>query len=103
MVYEPERVVLDVSAEKDCILILQDTDYPGWTAHVDGRRRPIEGTDLGVRALTLEAGRHTVEMEYKPSSLRYGLILSCLGLVMTVAYATRTAIRQKRQQQRRAG
>jgi hypothetical protein len=95
MLYEPEKVVLDVHAEKACILIFQDTDYPGWEASIDGRRRPIERTDLGVRALTLEQGDHIVVMEYKPSSLRYGVMLSCLGLVLTVVYATKKAIRQK--------
>lgn len=92
--YRPEAVVLDVSADRDCILVFQDLAYPGWQALVDGRERRILRTDVGVRALELGAGRHRVVLEFKPLSFRMGLVLTCLGLVLTVLYAKKAKIQQ---------
>ena len=92
--YRPEAVVLDASSDRDCILVFQDLAYPGWQARVDGRESRILKTDVGVRALELRAGRHRVTMEFKPLSFRIGLVLTCLGLVLTVLYAKRAKIQQ---------
>jgi hypothetical protein len=87
--YQPERVILDVRADKDCFLLFQDTYYPGWKAYVDGGETRILDTDIGMRAIELEAGNHAVEMKYAPTSLLIGLILTCAGLVLSFVYARR--------------
>jgi uncharacterized membrane protein YfhO len=78
---------MDVSAERDCFLFFQDVFYPGWRAYVDGTETEIMRTGLGIRALELGRGQHLVEMTYQPGSLKYGLILTCAGLILSVAYA----------------
>jgi hypothetical protein len=85
--YRPETVVLEVSSDRDCIVLFQDLDYPGWTATVDGRNQDMLRTDVGVRAIQLGSGKHRVVMEYKPMSFRVGLVLTCLGILLTVLYA----------------
>jgi hypothetical protein len=87
--YEPETVIVDVSSDRDCVMVFQDLHYPGWRATVDGRRHSLLRTDLGVRAVQLGAGRHRVVMEFKPLSFRIGLGLTCLGILLTVLYAKR--------------
>jgi hypothetical protein len=84
--YEPERVILDVQADKECILLVQDGWYPGWRATIDDQECAILRTDIGMRALELQAGRHRVVMEYRPRSLRIGLGLTLLGIILTTAY-----------------
>jgi hypothetical protein len=85
--YRPERVVIDVRAERDCFLLFQDSYYPGWRATVDGRGAAIERTDIGMRAIKVDRGSHTVEMVFRPGSLILGLILSLIGVLLTAAYA----------------
>lgn len=85
--YAPEEVVLSVEAESACIFIFQDNYYPGWKAYVDGREAPILKTDMGIRALELERGRHRVRMVYSPGSLKLGLLLTAAGLVLSLVYA----------------
>ena len=85
--YEPERVLLDVSAERDCFLLFQDSYYPGWRARIDGNETRILPTDIGMRAIELSEGNHTVEMVFRPGSLKLGALLTCLGAVLTALYA----------------
>jgi hypothetical protein len=85
--YEPEKIDLVVRPERDCILLVQDTFYPGWRARVDGSPRPILRTDTGMRAIELGPGRHDVTMELRPRSITIGLVLTWLGLVLAVVYA----------------
>jgi uncharacterized membrane protein YfhO len=86
--YEAERVELDVTAEKDCIFMFQDLYYPGWRAFVDGARQPILACASGIRALEITKGRHRVVMKYRPGSIRAGLGLTLLGIVLTVLYGS---------------
>jgi hypothetical protein len=85
--YRPERVNLRASADRDCYLIFQDTCYPGWRASIDGQSTEILRTDLGLRAIELPAGQHDVVFEFRPGSLRLGLVLTFLGMGLTVLFA----------------
>ena len=84
--YRPEEVLLDVKADTDCFLLFQDVYYPGWKAHVDGIGTDIIQTDIGMRAVEVPAGAHRVEMKYAPASIRIGFALTCLGVILSVAY-----------------
>ncbi len=83
--YRPEEVVISVEADSDCIFLFQDTYYPGWQASVNGVPATIMKTDLGIRALELKRGTHEVEMRFSPRSLRIGMMLSILGVLLTIA------------------
>jgi hypothetical protein len=88
--YEPERVELETSTDRDGYLVLQETYYPGWRALVDGVSSPILRTDMGLRALELMKGNHTVVMEFAPRSFRLGLMLTLFGLVLATVWAVRS-------------
>jgi hypothetical protein len=83
--YAPHRVVIAAASDHPGYLVLTDTWFPGWTAHVDGRKSPVERADYAFRAVRLEPGRHEVEFRYDPGSVRLGLALSALALFAIVA------------------
>jgi hypothetical protein len=87
--YKPERVALEVHSETDCFLVFQDLWFPGWKAFVDDKETEILRTDVGVRAIEIERGGHTVLMAYEPQSLRLGMVLTFLGIALTAVYATK--------------
>jgi Bacterial membrane protein YfhO len=78
--YEAERVAVHTSAARRCLLIVTDTQYPGWNATVDGRSIPIERVDYMLRGVALPAGVHSVEFQYQPESWRIGWFTSALAL-----------------------
>ncbi|MPZ14025.1 MAG: YfhO family protein [Chloroflexi bacterium] len=78
--YDGERVVIDVAAERDAILVLTDRYSPGWVARIDGQGAPVLRADYLFRGVVVPAGRHTVTFTYEPVSVK-------VGAVMTIAAA----------------
>lgn len=81
------RILLETSASSGAWLVLADTFYPGWVAEVDGAETPIVRANTMFRAVPLPAGRHSVEMTYRPSSVRSGLMVSAASLLLAALLA----------------
>jgi len=75
-----DRVRLEVEADGDGVLVLSETDYPGWRAEVDGVPVPVRRADLTFRAVALRAGKRVVEFRFRPGWLLPGLLGSFLSL-----------------------
>ena len=95
MRYEEERVEIDTDAPGARLLVLTDTDYPGWRAFVDGREVAVRRANFAFRAVAVPAGTHRVVFVYAPDSVRCGAQLSGLALVIVlgVVVMTRTVAR----------
>ncbi len=65
-------------------LVLADTFDPGWSAMVDGVRRPIRPAWLRFRAVYLPSGKHKVVFRYRPAGFELGLTFTALGLIAAV-------------------
>lgn len=76
----PDRVRLDIEASGPGHAVLVDAHDPGWRASVDGAPAPLLRANLAFRAVPIPAGRHVVEMAYRPASLTVGLALSAAAL-----------------------
>ncbi len=74
--YEPERVVLRADVKNPAFLVLADADFPGWEATVDGAPATVLKANLMFRAVALESGAHEIVFAYRPTSWRWGLIIS---------------------------
>lgn len=83
--YEPSRVVVNAKMTCPGVLILGDTNYPGWQVRVDGVEKPLLVPFGVVRGVTLEAGEHNVEFRYQPKSLWVGAAMSLSGLLLLAA------------------
>jgi hypothetical protein len=94
--YTPENIELDVTADRACYLIFQDTFYPGWIARVDGVSREILRTDIGIRAVELSKGDHRVTMEFRPYSFSLGRFASLIGIALTSVYAFAAGVHGRR-------
>ena len=84
-------VTVSVDARRPGRLVLLDTFYPGWEARVDGRPVPIEAANAAFRAVAVPAGRHEVRFDYRPGSVRTGVIVSALALAILAACGLRSA------------
>jgi hypothetical protein len=77
-----DRIKASVKADQNCLLVLNDTFYPGWKAYVDDKPVRIFRVNALCRGIFLRAGAHKVEFAYKPDSLFYGLGACLLGLLI---------------------
>jgi hypothetical protein len=84
-VYEPEHVRIEAETDAPAVLMLNDTDYPGWQATVNGKPAPILRADYLFRAVVLPTGKSTVDFDYEPRSFRLGMEISIVSLIGVIA------------------
>lgn len=77
---QADRIVLAVDAVTDGWLYMADTWYPGWQADVDGTKTDIVRANYAFRAVPVQAGRHTVMIEYQPAWKVPSILVSLLGI-----------------------
>ena len=67
--YEPNRLVYNVESAAGGVVVFSEIYYPGWTATVDGRDAELGRVDYVLRAMQMPAGKHRVELTFKPRSV----------------------------------
>lgn len=75
------RLVLQVQADEDSILVLSDTHYPGWKAFVNGTEEKILRANYHFRAIPITGGSSRVEFVYDPISMKLGAAITSLGVM----------------------
>lgn len=78
--YEPSRIELSASSSGTALLVLSDTDYPGWKARVDGKETTVYRTNYAFRGVVVPGGEHRVIFYYDPDSFRLGVTISAVAL-----------------------
>lgn len=81
-VYEPERVEVSYEISHPALLVLTDTDAPGWHASIAGEPLPILRANGLFRAVAVPAGRHELTFRYAPESLRVGTVASATAIAI---------------------
>jgi hypothetical protein len=84
----PSTWRLHSDADRPQALRLRLTDVPGWRASIDGRPVPLERFAGVMLQVEVPAGRHTIELNYWPTTFSVGLLLAgcaVLGLAGALA------------------
>jgi len=85
---DPGRIVVDVRADQDGFVVVNEALYSGWTAWVDGSEAPILRANGLFMAVPVSAGEHTVTLEYRPRSLVLGIAISAAAVgLLLLAFA----------------
>jgi hypothetical protein len=82
--YDSQHVQIETRSDTPAILMLNDANYPGWHATLNGRPVPILQADYLFQAVIVPAGRATVEFTYAPLSFRAGALISLASLIALV-------------------
>lgn len=86
--YRANRLLVETDAPTATVLVLSEIFYPGWEATIDGKPAQIFVTDYLLRGVALPAGRHRIEMIYRPPAARKGAIISIAMLVVLAGLAS---------------
>jgi hypothetical protein len=70
------KLLFEVDAKCQKILLINNIFYPGWKAKIDGRQTKIYAADLAFQSVVIPSGTSLVEVSYEPLSLNIGLIIS---------------------------
>ncbi len=74
---------LDVETDRDGLLVISEQAYPGWRAWLDGREVPLVRANVILQALVVPAGQHRVEVRFDPLSVKIGLAMTLLTLLVS--------------------
>jgi hypothetical protein len=78
--HKPNSWHFAVKTNTDTFLFLAQTNYPGWTAKIDGYPAKIYQADYLFQAVFVPKGEHEITMEYESAPLIKGTILTIIGL-----------------------
>ncbi|MGH9428221.1 MAG: YfhO family protein, partial [Terriglobia bacterium] len=85
--YRPNQIEIETKTSQNCLLVLLDSYYPGWSAFVDAVPTPVIAANFVYRAINLPQGRHRVTFRYEPKSFVYGAAISgCTALIWGVVW-----------------
>lgn len=86
--YTGAEMTIETTRSKAGYLVLSEIYYPaGWIALLDGEEVPIHKTNYLVRGIQIPEGKHTLELDFKPSSHALGVKLSWFSLISQILMA----------------
>ena len=77
----------NVKNNADQFLVINQENYPGWVATIDGAASKIYQADYLFQAISVPGGKHEVIVKYESKPLIIGAILSIIGLSFVLAVA----------------
>ena len=78
--YDSQAVRIETESPAPALLLLNDTNYSGWKAFVNGRPASILQANYLFRAVVVPTGNAVIEFHYEPISLQIGAVVSLGGL-----------------------
>jgi hypothetical protein len=91
-----DRARFEVDLDGPGFLVSVDAWAPGWRAVVDGRPAEVLRANAVFRAVAVPAGRHVVEMVYRPWTALVGLTLSATACVVLITLGGVLFFRRRR-------
>jgi hypothetical protein len=89
-----DRLILETDLNAPGYAVVLDSYDPGWKATVDGAPATVLPANLVFRAVAVPAGRHRVEMVYRPRAFMIGLAISGASLLFGLAWLVRAGVRR---------
>jgi hypothetical protein len=94
--YENNDIELDLSTDRDGLLVLSEIFYPGWKAYIDGKETEIFRTDYNLRGVFVPHGSHKGIVRFEPASYIHGLWITLVTLVICSAGLCIPLVRSQR-------
>lgn len=93
-----DHLTISLTATGPGWLVVADAMQDGWVASVNGVTQPLVAADHALVGVAVPEGSSTVTLEYRPSGLRSGALVSLLSIaVMSGVIWRRRRIRRKNQ------
>ncbi|MCH7960497.1 MAG: YfhO family protein [Candidatus Hydrogenedentes bacterium] len=85
---------VDVSRSGHGVLVMADAYYPGWKATVDGDPAEVFPVDGAFRGVFVPQGTQTVVIFYDPTSIKIGLGVSIVAMLLVLGGYVHLLLRQ---------
>src|SRR5262249_38332966 len=72
VISEPGSMTITAEVPRPMMLVMSDVFYPGWHARIDSQEATLWRVNYILRGVALPAGKHIVEVFYRPRALVIG-------------------------------
>lgn len=97
--YHPDHLIYSYSSPTDVVAVFSEVYYDkGWNMYVDKVKKPYFRADYVLRAAQLEAGNHTVEFKFEPTSYYAGEKISLAGSILLIGFLGFAVYSEKRKE-----
>ena len=88
MEYKPMYAKIEVTASNRGLLVYNIKNDPSWSVKVDGQPSKIVAADYILQGVMLDAGKHTVEFQYRSDEKLFfvSLLTVLAALLISVVY-----------------
>lgn len=83
--YAPNDLKYTVESAKGGLVVFSEIYYPGWTVTIDGKPAELGRVNYVLRALKVPAGKHEVQMTFRPASITTTNTIAYIALLLVVA------------------
>jgi hypothetical protein len=85
---QPGKISVQVDVPQQQLLVVSESYDTGWRVHVDSQPASLERVNGDFFGCLVDKGKHRVEFEFLPTSLRIGRIvsLSACALALLIAF-----------------
>lgn len=83
--YAPNDLKYIVESAKGGLVVFSEIYYPGWTVTIDGKPAELGRVNYVLRALKVPAGKHEVQMTFRPASITTTNTIAYVALLLVVA------------------
>ena len=90
-----DRQELRVETDRTSLLVVADNWYPAWRATVDGVEAPVFRVNHTLRGVPVEAGSHSVVLEFRSGAVRTGLLVSLACGLLLLGVAGGSVVRRR--------
>jgi len=80
--YEPNNLQYTVNSKNGGVVVFSEIYYPGWTATIDGQPAELGRVNYILRALNVKAGKHTVVLDFHPTSISTTETIAYIAIVI---------------------
>lgn len=80
--YEPNNLQYTIESKKGGVAVFAEIYYPGWTATIDGQPAELGRVNYILRALNVKAGKHTVVLDFHPTSISTTETIAYIAIVI---------------------
>ncbi len=94
--YQSQHVSIEAETAGPALLVLNDTNYPGWRAYLNGKPADMLTVNFLFRGILLPPGKSTVEFKYQPRSLQVGggISIAALAILALLVFRERRQARR---------
>ncbi len=92
----PEKIMIDAEAQDNGFLFFSVPYYPGWKASIDGVETKVFKADHAFMAIALQKGMHSVVFSFEPESVKVGLLVSAISIVLLCVFFVQDYFRKRK-------